>query len=127
MADSPQAVSQMLVALDFYLGPVQEVAIVGDPAHEETHRVWRVLRSGFHPLQVVAFKPATGDNSQADALIPLLAGKVELGPVTTYICQNFTCRQPLVGAQAVETAQVEGVLPFSKSVPTGGLPGEPRP
>jgi uncharacterized protein YyaL (SSP411 family) len=112
MADSPQAVSQMLLALDFYIGPVQEVAVVGDPAHEETRRVWRVLRSRFRPHQVVAFKPVSGDNSRAEALIPLLAGKMAQGPVTTFICRDFTCRQPLVGARAVETAQVEGDLSF---------------
>ena len=30
--------------------------------------------------------------------------KTASGPVTTYICQNFTCQAPLVGADALEAA-----------------------
>ena len=41
---------------------------------------------------------------QPDALLPLLAGKTAGGEVTTYICENFTCAAPLVGAAAVEEA-----------------------
>ena len=39
MRESPTAAGQMLLALDFHLGPVQEFAVVGDPAEEETRRV----------------------------------------------------------------------------------------
>jgi hypothetical protein len=39
--------------------------------------------------------------------VPLLAGKDERGRVTTYICQGFTCREPLLGPEAVESALAE--------------------
>src|SRR5262249_15665069 len=84
LATHPLAAGQMLVALDFYLGPVQEIAVVGDPAGEETRRVLRAVRGGFRPNQVVALKPAVGD-ARADELIPLLAGKESAGGVTTYV------------------------------------------
>jgi uncharacterized protein YyaL (SSP411 family) len=102
MEASAMAAAQMLIAYDFDLGPVQEFAIVGDPAGDETKRVLRAVRGGFRPHKVVALKPAS-DNS-ADAVLPLLAGKTAGGAVTTYICQDFTCGAPLVGAQAVEAA-----------------------
>ncbi len=48
LATQPTAAGQMLVALDFHLGPVQEFAVVGDPANEETRRVLRTfIRGGF--------------------------------------------------------------------------------
>jgi uncharacterized protein YyaL (SSP411 family) len=99
LADYPMAAGQWLTALDFYLGPVQEFAVVGDPANVETRRVLRTIRGGFRPNRVVALK-APGTESG----LPLLAGKTANGTVTTYLCENFTCQAPLVGAEAVEAA-----------------------
>src|SRR5690349_22324569 len=60
--------SQWLTALDFYLGPVQEFAVAGDPAAADTRRVLRALRSGFRPNRVVALRPAgpAGDAAEKD-------------------------------------------------------------
>jgi uncharacterized protein YyaL (SSP411 family) len=100
MAASPLAAGQMLVALDFYLGPVQELAVVGDLAHEETRRALQVIRSQFLPNAVVAAQSADTDTG----LVPLLADKTARGAVTTYICQDFACQAPLVGVEALEAA-----------------------
>jgi uncharacterized protein YyaL (SSP411 family) len=102
MGNHPLAVAQMLLAHDFQLGPVQEFAIVGDPADTETRRVLRALQRGFRPRKVVAL---TGGPVAADAdTLALLANRDARGGVTTYICENFTCKEPLVGAAAVESA-----------------------
>jgi uncharacterized protein len=103
LASQPTAAGQMLIALDFNLGPVQEFAVVGDPATDETKRVLRAIRRGFRPDAVVALKSPTTD-AKTEKLIPLLAGKTASGPVTAYICENFACQAPLVGAEAVEKA-----------------------
>jgi uncharacterized protein YyaL (SSP411 family) len=103
LASHPLAAGQMLVALNFYLGPVGEIAVVGDPTAEETRRVLHAVRGGFRPNQMVALKAPDGD-AGTDELIPLLAGKTSAGGVTTYVCENFTCQAPLVGAAAVEAA-----------------------
>jgi uncharacterized protein YyaL (SSP411 family) len=100
MAERPMGAGQMLIALDFYLGPVQEFAIVGNPAGEETKQVLRGVRGRFQPRRVVGLK--SPDDTTAEQDLPLLAGKTALGDVTTYICQNFTCRAPLVGASALQ-------------------------
>jgi uncharacterized protein YyaL (SSP411 family) len=103
MEASPMAAGQLLIALDFYLGPVQEFAVVGAPGKAETKRVLQVIRSGFRPKKVVAFKPAEKDK-EAEEAVPLLRDKPVKGDVTTYICQSFACQAPLVGAKAVEKA-----------------------
>jgi uncharacterized protein YyaL (SSP411 family) len=100
MAEHPTAMGQMLIAADLFLGPVQEVAVVGHPGSEETRAVLRAARRPFEPSRVVAFKPA-GDDSAADA-VPLLVGKAAQGGVTTYLCRDFVCRAPLVGPAAAE-------------------------
>jgi uncharacterized protein YyaL (SSP411 family) len=103
MAMHPMAAGQMLLALDFYLGPAQEIAIVGKKGAEGARRVIRAVRSTFRPNRVVAFK-AVGGDPEADKVVPLLAGKTSQGTVTTYLCENFACRAPLVGVEAAEAA-----------------------
>jgi len=99
MGSRPMAVSQMLLALDFSLGPVQELALVGDPSAEETRRVLRAVRSRYRPRRVVAFLPS---GSAAPASLPLLQGKEARGTITAYKCENFACQAPLVGVEAIE-------------------------
>jgi uncharacterized protein YyaL (SSP411 family) len=108
MSQHALAAGQMLIALDFYLGPVQEVAVVGDAGDDETKQVLRAVRSGFRPRRVVAWKPASGDTANADKIIPLLDGKAARGEVTTYLCENFTCAAPLFGAEAAMKALSAG-------------------
>jgi uncharacterized protein YyaL (SSP411 family) len=99
MEQHPLASGQMLLALDFFLGPVQEVAIVG--AGDALKRVLRAAREPFRPRRVVAVRDTSADDPAA-AKLPLLADKAPQGPVTTYLCQNYACQAPLVGAQAAE-------------------------
>ncbi|HLW68143.1 MAG TPA: thioredoxin domain-containing protein [Gemmataceae bacterium] len=98
MSENPLAGAQMLLAVDFHLGPVEEVAIIGDPVGDETQRVLRAFRKSFRPNQVLALRKADAD----DGVIGLLKDKPAQGTVTTYICRNFACQAPLVGAEAVE-------------------------
>jgi uncharacterized protein len=96
MAKSPMAAGQMLVALDFQLGPVKEIVVVGKPTNPEVIDVLRQLRQPFRPHQVVAWKA-----DAADGVLPLLGDRNALGDVTTYVCENFTCQAPIVGAKAL--------------------------
>jgi uncharacterized protein YyaL (SSP411 family) len=96
MEARPFATGQMLLALDYHLGPVQEFAVVGDIRGEGTRRVLRAIQKGFRPNKAVA--AGTGDR------VPLLAGKAAKGGVTTYLCEDFACQEPLVGPEALESA-----------------------
>jgi uncharacterized protein YyaL (SSP411 family) len=89
MADHPAASGQMLAAFDFYLGPVQEIAVVGD----DKGAALAVIQRSFGPNRVIAAPPAD---------IPLLKDKATIdGAVTVYVCENFACAAPLVGLDAV--------------------------
>jgi uncharacterized protein YyaL (SSP411 family) len=98
--ESPIACGQMLLALDFLLGPIQEIAVVGNSKENETKRVLQTIRRGFRPNLALAFR----EKSAADGDIALLKDRQALGPVTTYICRNFTCEAPLVSADAAVEA-----------------------
>ena len=97
MGRSPMAAGQMLCALDFKFGPVKEIAVVGDAKNAEVIEVLRHLRRPFRPNQVVAWK-ATG----SEEALPLLKDRSALGNVTTYVCEDFTCQAPIIGAKALQ-------------------------
>jgi uncharacterized protein YyaL (SSP411 family) len=94
MEKMPLAAGQMLVALDFFLGPVDEIAVIGDPNNDELRQVLRKLRSRFLPNAVLAsLTPG------AATTLVLLKDKESKGNVTTYICRNATCQAPIVGPE----------------------------
>ena len=97
MARSPTAAGQMLNALDFFLGPVKEIAVVGEKTNPEVVEVLRLLRRPFRPHQVVAWKA-----KDSKVTLPLLQDRTALGEVTTYVCENFTCQAPIVGTKALQ-------------------------
>jgi uncharacterized protein len=98
----PSGFAQWLVALDFALAEVAEVAIVGDPADPETQRLVAPVRSGFRPHLVVA----CAADPEASA-IELLHSRFRLADrPTAFVCRSFACRQPVnepeaLGAQLV--------------------------
>jgi uncharacterized protein YyaL (SSP411 family) len=105
MAQSPTAFGQMLVALDFHLGPTEEFVVVGSRSGEDTQGALRLIQGGFRPNKVVALAEPTANAKHGDSdgrLIPLVAGKTgAAGEVTTYICQDFVCQAPVVGLAAL--------------------------
>jgi uncharacterized protein YyaL (SSP411 family) len=107
LAQAPQAAAQLLIALDFHLGPVQEVAVIGDPAGAPARDVLRLVHRNFRPNKVVAFKDPR-PTPELETVVPLLADRPSRGDVTTYICENFTCQAPLVGVEAVRSALTSG-------------------
>jgi hypothetical protein len=91
---APTAFGHALCALDLYLGPSREVAIVGSSEDERTKSLLNeVHRARFLPNAVVAM----GDPGDPDAeAVPLLRGRPQVnGAPTAYVCERFTCRLPV--------------------------------
>jgi uncharacterized protein YyaL (SSP411 family) len=102
IAEMPAAAGQMLIALDFHLGPVSEVVVVGDRANVTP--AFALLTRGFRPHQMLAWRPADPTAAAAaEQCIPLLVGRLPLGPVTTYVCRDFSCEAPIVGVEGLAT------------------------
>ena len=100
----PAAAGQSLIALDFLLAPVREFAVISGSDPVEYRAVLEAIAMPFQPHKVVA--PATPAKAAYLAeQVPLLASRpVRDGKTTTYICENFTCREPVVGVTGVEAA-----------------------
>jgi uncharacterized protein YyaL (SSP411 family) len=103
LARYPTAFGQWLLALDFALAPVLEVAVIGEPADPTVRRLLAPALAPFRPHQVVACGP-----DPAASRIPLLGGRFALGGrPTAFVCRNFACRQPVTEPEALEALLAE--------------------
>ena len=100
MGEQPLAFGRLLCALDLYLNPGQEIAIIGDPAAADTRALLAEVRRRYLPNSVLALA-APGD-AAASELIPLLADRGQIdGRATAYVCRNFVCNLPVNETEAL--------------------------
>ena len=87
----PQAFAHLLQALDFRLAQTKEVALAGT----DTAELERVVRSKFRPHIVLAGGEPDG--------VPLMEGREPVdGRAAAYVCEQFSCRQPVTKADELE-------------------------
>ena len=92
MQEHPAGFGHWLGALDFYLGKVREVVLVGERGDAGFARMRDVVFSGYRPNKVVA---GLDSADAAPFASPLFEARVPLGgSVTAYVCENFACRTP---------------------------------
>ncbi|RUL89645.1 thioredoxin domain-containing protein [Tautonia sociabilis] len=97
LEQAPMAAGQSLIALDFLIGPSREIAVIGGEDRDEQVAALRAIRSRFLPLAVVApTPPEPDDQAEAARLVPLLIDRpAKQGRATIYVCENFTCQEPV--------------------------------
>ncbi len=107
MAGAPTGFGQALSALDLHVGPVREVAVVGDPAAEGTRGLAKeVTTKRFLPNHVLAL--AAPDDHESIAALELLRDRPQLeGRPTAYVCERFACKLPVTDPGAL-AAQLTG-------------------
>ena len=88
----PQAFGHLLQAIDFYLAPVREVAIVGP----DRDALLRTVRSQFRPHMVLA---------AGAGAVPLLSGREPVdGKAAAYVCEHFVCQAPVTTPEDLAAA-----------------------
>jgi len=86
----PSAFSNWLKALDFQLGPVTEIAILGPAAGR--HPLEEVVRSSFLPRKVLI----RGESVAGFSPLPVLEGKqVAPGQAIAFVCEDYSCKEPV--------------------------------
>jgi uncharacterized protein YyaL (SSP411 family) len=92
----PTGFAHWLRAFQLGLGPLLEIAIVGD-----SPSLLAAVNGTFRPMSVVASK-----SSGNETAVPLLLDRpMRDGRPTAYVCQGFACRQPVT-----EPAELEAQL-----------------
>ena len=95
MAGAPSGFGHALCALDTYLSPVKEVAVVGDPEAEPTGALAaEVTTLRFAPHHVLAVA-APGDDASRKAIALLQDRPQRDGSPTAYVCEHFACKLPV--------------------------------
>lgn len=107
ISEMPVAYTQLMVALDFAIGPSNEVVIVGNPGSEDTEAMVTALRRAFLPRKVVLFRSAAEETPDITCFAGFAQNLSSIeGKVTAYICKDFQCDLP--------TTEVQKMLAFLK-------------
>ncbi len=97
-ARHPASFGHLLLALDFHLAPVREIAIVG-PGPEP---LAAVVRGSYRPHAVLA---GAGDAAGPGVAVPLLVGRGPVdGRAAAYVCERFACRAPVTAPPELAAA-----------------------
>src|SRR3989338_6215088 len=96
LAQYPARFSQMMMALDFVLGPTREIVISGDAQDQKLPAAVHKIYSLFLPNKVVIFHPSKGEAvKRIEAISPFLKNQPPLsGALTIYVCKNYVCNLP---------------------------------
>lgn len=103
VADYPSAYTQFLNAVDFALGPGQEVVLVGDRESPQFEQMRQALHMRFSPQRVLMARGSETDGGRLAELCPYVKPLSSLeGRATAYVCENYACRQPVNDPGALE-------------------------
>ncbi len=90
----PGGFGYLLLGVDFFVGPVKEIAIVGEMGDPRTRELLSAIFQEFLPNKVLAF--SSGRAAETTNLFPWLEGKTLMeGKPAVYVCENYTCRAPV--------------------------------
>ena len=88
----PQGYSEMLIGLDYLLGPTKQIVIAG-VEKQDLDKIVKTLYSRFLPRTVVIYNDGKAETQK---LIPHIADKTFWdGKPQFYLCENFTCQLPV--------------------------------
>ncbi|MFN2517163.1 MAG: thioredoxin domain-containing protein [Pyrinomonadaceae bacterium] len=92
---SPSASTQLMVALDFAIGPSYEVVIAGGSQAEDTRAMLNALRIRFIPNKVVLLKPTDQKEPEITKLAEFTKYQSSRdGKATAYVCLKYMCKLP---------------------------------
>ncbi len=103
LTDHPMGYTQLLVALDFMVGPNREIVIAGDPALESTQAMITTIQRSFLPNKVLLLRPHGSEGKRLASLSPFVEamGSVNKQP-TVYVCEEYTCKTPVTDLDALK-------------------------
>lgn len=100
-SQNPMAYSQLLMALDYALGPREEVVIALPHAEADPTEMLRVLRKTLRPRTLVLLKRPK-DHELESLAVSVHGKKAADQQVTAWLCRNQSCHAPIVSAEELE-------------------------
>jgi len=86
----------MLTALNFWIGPTQEIVIAGNADAADTRQMLELIRNKFLPNAVILLHQQEKADSAIDKTIPFIKNLTAIeGKATAYVCENYACNRPV--------------------------------
>ena len=102
MRERPLALTEALLATDFVLGPVKEIAMARPSASTGEPELTEVLQKTFCPRKaLVVGVPGSIDWTALESRIPWLRDKPTVEHATAFVCTDQHCHQPTSEAAAL--------------------------
>ena len=95
ISKAPSALSEMLLAIDFYLDTPKEIVIVTPGLRANAETLLAQLRTTFLPNRILVVAGEGEDLNTQAKLVPLLENKIaQKGKPTAYVCERGVCELP---------------------------------
>ncbi|AOS43869.1 hypothetical protein Verru16b_00927 [Lacunisphaera limnophila] len=105
----PQALPQMLGAIELALADPRTVVLAGDPHSPEFQAMTAVLHEALGPRRAILALDGAAGQAWLAARRPYLAGmNRQAGRVTAYVCERFACQAPVGDPVALRAALLPG-------------------
>jgi len=104
MSQSPGGTGHWLNALDFYVSPPKEIAVIGPRNDPATQALLDTVFSRFLPNKVVmgTENPLSAGGIEGTPDFPLLQDRIMVGGLpSAYVCENYTCQLPVTDPDAL--------------------------
>jgi len=96
LEQSPAYSSAMLRALDFRLGPTQEIIIAGNADAPDVKQMLKLIHGTFLPNAVVLLhEPDKADSALYNTAAFIKNQTAIDGKATAYVCKNYVCKKPV--------------------------------
>ncbi|MBD3227035.1 MAG: DUF255 domain-containing protein [Candidatus Lokiarchaeota archaeon] len=93
---SPTAFTQLLIGVDFGIGPIKEIVIAGDKNSTDTQEMINVVQSRFLPHKVIILNPTNQESPMIHDLVEFIKNQNTIdNKATAYVCTNFSCQEPV--------------------------------
>lgn len=100
---APQAMPQMLCAMELALEPPRHVVIAGDPRAENFRALTSVLHAKLGPRRSILAVTSGADQRWLAERAPWLAEmQARDGKATAYVCEEFACQAPVTDPSALQ-------------------------
>lgn len=105
VSDFPSAYTHFLHAVDFALGPGQEIIVAGDLGHETAQTMVATIQTAFLPNRVLLHLAPGQDAEKVAALAPFAKKlPVDDAQAVVYLCEKFACRHPITTLDELKQA-----------------------
>ncbi|MCZ6750931.1 MAG: thioredoxin domain-containing protein [Acidobacteria bacterium] len=102
LQDAPQALPQLVAALDFSLSKPKQIVIAGQPGAADTRALLRLVHERYIPNKFLMLADGANGQKKLAEWLPFIEFiKQKQGRATAYICENYVCKLPTADLKVV--------------------------